>query len=273
MFILKCAEQTSSCTSRRALCVGERERKGGIEMYLCSVCGEGGAMVQNTHCTVFLYVWLVPMKREKFIPKGKACIIGNLSFRYAEYYRHSGTRDRQIKMLWRIKRLLKWPQDWKSFNFSCLTCFAWLEAEQVIGIDWAKLCRLPIKSNVIIHCVCVCVFVCVCLGRLDGGERGGGTQIKHPIWIRTIRAPKRSRDREGGNSEAIWLANQPMHICMLITWQEGGKSGKRPPMRQTGRGRGRKDIADTREKRGGRATEQMDKQTKKSKGAIDEMGN
>ena len=44
-------------------------------------------------------------------------------------------------------------------------------------------------------------------------------------------------------------------------------------MRQTGRGRGRKDIADTREKRGGRANEQMDKQTKKSKGAIDEMGN
>lgn len=52
MFILKCAEQTSSCTSRRALCVGERERKGGIEMYLCSVCGEGGAMVQ-THTVLY----------------------------------------------------------------------------------------------------------------------------------------------------------------------------------------------------------------------------
>ena len=50
-----------------------------------------------------------------------------------------------------------------------------------MGIDWAKLCRLQIKSNVIIHCVCVCVCVCVCLGRLDEGERGGGTQIKHPI--------------------------------------------------------------------------------------------
>ena len=43
MFILKCAEQTSSCTSRRALCVGEREREGGTEMYLCSIWGGNGA--------------------------------------------------------------------------------------------------------------------------------------------------------------------------------------------------------------------------------------
>lgn len=43
-------------------------------------------------------------------------------------------------------------------------------------------------------------------------------------------------------------------------------------MRQTERGRGREDIADIGEKQGGRATEQTDKQTKESKGAIDEMG-
>lgn len=55
----------------------------------------------------------------------------------------------------------------------------------------------------------------------------------------------------GGNREAIWLAKQAMHICMLITWQEGGRSAKCPPMRQTERGWRRKDITDTREKQGG----------------------
>lgn len=49
------------------------------------------------------------------------------------------------------------------------------------------------------------------------------------------------------NGEAIWLANQVMHICMLIMLQEGGEEWKAPPKLQTERGRGRKDTADTRE--------------------------
>lgn len=242
-------------------CVCER----GREICLCGVVRV--VLVHNTHYTVFLFVWMRANEARGFshLQKKHAshetcrCWILLAGWFMGHREKEAQTGCSTSRMLWNGHEIEH------VFIFSCFTYFAWLAATHSVGEDWAKLCCLQIKSNFI---------MCV-----DWREAGGYTNQFWvspylPIGIRTKNPPKNGAETlRGGNSEAIWLANQAMHICMLIMWQEGGKEWKAPPMRQTERGRGRQDIEwDTREK-GGRATEQMDKQTKESKGPIDEMGN
>lgn len=242
------------------------ERGWGGEKYVCVVLW--GWCWCITHTILYSCLFeCVPTKQEVFHTYRKS--MHHMKPADAEYYWQAGLWDIEKK---RLRQAVAHPGCFEMATrlnmclfFSCFTYFAWLAATHSVGEDWAKRCCLQIKSN-FIKCV-------------DWREAGGYTNQFWvspylPIGIRTKKPPKNGAETlRGGNSEAIWLANQAMHICMLIMWQEGGKEWKAPPMRETERGRGRQDIEwDTREK-GGRATEQMDKQTKESKGPIDEMGN
>lgn len=127
-----------------AVCEKEREEK----KYICVVfCRWGYCITHTLLCSYLFWMHCQQSKRFSHLKKMhasyKTCqsLIHGICW-YMGYKKvdQTGCRtSRVFSMATGLKMCF-------IFHFSY---FAWLAAKQVVGKEWAKLCRLPIKSNFI----------------------------------------------------------------------------------------------------------------------------